>query len=163
MSDRYVLVLAGGRGERFWPWSRPERPKQLLPLASGGRSLLRATLDRMTPAIPADHVVVLTAANLVEAVRAECPSGVTVLGEPVARNTAPAIAAAARVFAARAADACFAVLPCDHVIEPADAFRADLDRAFRAAEREAVLVTFGVPPRTPETRLGYVRRGTALG
>jgi mannose-1-phosphate guanylyltransferase len=55
MTNRYALVLAGGRGERFWPWSRPERPKQLLPLARGGRSLLAATLERIRPLIAADQ------------------------------------------------------------------------------------------------------------
>src|SRR5262249_30038752 len=134
MAERFVLVLAGGRGERFWPWSRPERPKQLLPLAPGGRSLLHATLDRIAPVVAADHVMVLTAANLVPAVRAQCPGGVMVVGEPLPRNTAPAIAAAARVFAARAPDACFAVLPSDHLIEHEAEFRADIDRAFGAAE-----------------------------
>src|SRR6185295_5771698 len=63
---RYVLVLAGGRGERFWPWSTPERPKQLLPLASGGRSLLAATLERAAPVVPPERIVVLTARALVE-------------------------------------------------------------------------------------------------
>ena len=59
MSDRYVLVLAGGRGERFWPWSRPERPKQLLPLARGGRTLLATTLERALRLAPAERVMVL--------------------------------------------------------------------------------------------------------
>ena len=96
MPDRYVLILAGGRGERFWPWSRPDRPKQLLPLAGDGRTLLAATVDRALKLTIAERIVVLTAADLCEAVRLECPEGVHVLGEPAARNTAPAIAAAAR-------------------------------------------------------------------
>src|SRR5437773_4659784 len=95
--DRYVLVLAGGRGERFWPWSRPERPKQLLPLARGGRTLLGATLDRAKRLVPAERILVLTATDLVPAVRAECP-GVAVVGETVPRNTAAAIGAAAAWF-----------------------------------------------------------------
>src|SRR6185369_14256711 len=70
MPDRYVLVLAGGRGERFWPWSRPERPKQLLPLAPGGRSLLAATLERALRLTAPERVLVLTARELVPAGRA---------------------------------------------------------------------------------------------
>src|SRR6266852_8958595 len=97
MPDRYALVLAGGRGERFWPWSRPERPKQLLPLARGGRTLLAATLERMLRLVDRDRVLVLTAADLVDAVQRECP-GVAVAGEPVPRNTAAAIGAAAAWF-----------------------------------------------------------------
>src|SRR6185436_13054755 len=95
MSHRYALILAGGRGERFWPWSRPERPKQLLPLARDGRSLLASTMARATRLVPPERCLVLTSADLVERVRAECPRGTRVLGEPVGRNTAPAIAATA--------------------------------------------------------------------
>src|SRR6266446_5573415 len=96
MSDRYVLVLAGGRGERFWPWSRPERPKQLLPLAARGRTLLAATLERALRLAPPERIMVLTARDLKDAVARECAGmGVHVVGEPVARNTAAAIGAAA--------------------------------------------------------------------
>src|SRR5690242_18633146 len=128
-NDRYALILAGGRGERFWPWSTPERPKQLLPMASGGRTLLAATFARATRLMPAANVVVMTAASLVEACRRECP-GAIVVGEPVGRNTAPAIAAAAAFFPD---DAAFAVLPSDHAIEDEDAFAADFERAFALA------------------------------
>jgi len=159
MSNRYVLVLAGGRGERFWPWSRPDRPKQLLPLARGGVSLLAATLERARRLTAPERIVVLTAADLVEATRAECPAGVRVIGEPVGRNTAPAIAAAAVLFAAEHADASFAVLPSDHQIDAVDGFAADFERAFEIAEREPVLLTFGIPPTAPDTNFGYLRRG----
>ncbi len=164
MADRGALVLAGGRGERFWPWSRPERPKQLLPLARGGRTLLEATLDRALRLAPAERVLVLTARDLVPAVRAACGhAGVTVVGEPVARNTAAAIGAAAAWFAGRGGDPAFAVLPADHAIDDVEAFRADLDRAFGIAEHDAVLLTFGIKPTTPETGFGYLKRGEALG
>jgi mannose-1-phosphate guanylyltransferase len=162
MSDRFVLVLAGGRGERFWPWSRPDRPKQLLPLAKGGRSLLAATLDRAARLTPAECIVVLTAADLVDAVRSECPPGVRVIGEPVGRNTAPAIGAAAALFASESRDATFAVLPSDHLIDDTDAFVRDFEAAFTAAAREPVLLTFGIRPTTPETNFGYIRRGTRV-
>jgi mannose-1-phosphate guanylyltransferase len=159
-NERCVLVLAGGRGERFWPWSRPERPKQLLPLAADGRSLLRATLERALRVVAPERILVLTARDLVEAIRRECPAGVEVMGEPAARNTAPAIAAAAVRFGPAA---CFAVMPSDHLIENVGAFADDLARGFALAEREPVLVTFGIPPSGPETNFGYLRRGTALG
>ena len=160
MPDRFVLVLAGGRGERFWPWSRPARPKQLLPLAKGGRSLLATTFDRALRLVPSpDHVLVMTALDLKDAVQSECP-GARVLGEPVPRNTAPAIAAAAAWIPDNSA---FAVLPSDHAIDDVEAFHRDAKRAFEVAEREAVLVTFGIKPTGPETTLGYIRRGAALG
>jgi len=157
--ERFVLVLAGGRGERFWPWSTRERPKQLLPLAGGGRTLLAATLERARALVPASHVLVLTARDLVAAVRRECPPGVEVVGEPVARNTAAAIAAAAHRFGPAHA---FAVMPADHLVEDTGAFRADLERAFAVAERDDVLVTFGIRPAGPDTNFGYVHAGERL-
>jgi mannose-1-phosphate guanylyltransferase len=163
MPDRYVLVLAGGRGERFWPWSRPDRPKQFLPLARDGRSLLAATLARAQHIAPPDRIVVMTGADLMDATARESPRGVRVLGEPIGRNTAPAIAATAMWVARKNPEAAFAVLPSDHAIDDEAAFTADFERAFTAAERERALVTFGIPPTAPETALGYVRRGERAG
>jgi mannose-1-phosphate guanylyltransferase len=160
-ANRSVLILAGGRGERFWPWSRPDRPKQLLPLARGGRTLLAATLERALRLAPIERVLVLTAADLVPAVRRECP-GATVLGEPMGRNTGPAVGAAAAWFAARDGGA-FIVLPADHVIDDLDAFAADAECAFAAAERERVLVTFGITATGPEVNFGWIQRGPAAG
>lgn len=156
--DRGVLILAGGRGERFWPWSTPARPKQLLPLAAGGRSLLAATFDRARRLVPAERIVVMTAESLVDACRHEA-QGAIVVGEPVMRNTAPAIAAAAAFFSPGTT---FAVLPADHAITDEDAFAVDLDAAFVRAARDPVLVTFGIRPTHAETNFGYIRRGVEL-
>jgi mannose-1-phosphate guanylyltransferase len=161
MTDRFVLILAGGRGERFWPWSRPGRPKQLLPLARGGRSLLGATVERAARVVSRERIAILTSRDLVAAVRRECP-GTRVLGEPVGRNTAAAIGAAAALFRAEAPEAAFAVLPADHAIDDEAAFAADLGRAFEAAERQPVLLTFGIRPTHPETNFGYIHRGTRV-
>jgi mannose-1-phosphate guanylyltransferase len=157
-AERGALILAGGRGERFWPWSTASRPKQLLPLAPGGRSLLAATFARATRSVPASRVVVMTARDLVESCRRECP-GAIVVGEPMGRNTAPAIAAAAAFFGQRDA---FVVMPSDHAIDDEGAFESDLDHAFTLAEREPLLVTFGVNPGSPDTNFGYIQRGTKL-
>src|SRR6185369_16583390 len=159
MPDRYVMVLAGGRGERFWPWSRPERPKQLLPLARDGRSLLASTLARATAIAPVERCLVLTSADLVARVKAECPTGTRVFGESVSRNTAPAISAAATLVQREAPGAAFAVLPADHAIDDRAAFVADLERALAAAERERLLLTFGIRPASPQTVFGYLQRG----
>jgi mannose-1-phosphate guanylyltransferase len=156
--ERGALILAGGRGERFWPWSTPARPKQLLPLASGGRSLLAATFARATKVLPAANVVVMTSADLVEACRRECP-GTIVVGEPMGRNTAPAIAAAAAFFSDSTT---FAVLPSDPAIDDETTFVADLERAFTVASREPLLVTLGVKPNRPDTNFGYIKRGAGL-
>lgn len=157
-TSRGVLILAGGRGERFWPWSTPERPKQLLPLASRGRTLLGATFERALRVTSADRIVVMTAESLVAACERECP-GAIIVGEPMMRNTAPAIAAAAAFFAETDA---FAVLPADHAIDAEDAFASDFERAFAVAERDAVLVTFGIPPTQADPNFGYIQRGAVL-
>jgi mannose-1-phosphate guanylyltransferase len=157
-AERGALILAGGRGERFWPWSTPERPKQLLPLAPGGRTLLAATFTRAARVVPRERIVVMTSAALVPACRRECP-GAIVVGEPIGRNTAPAIAAAAAFFSERTV---FAVLASDHAIDDEAAFAADLDRAFDVAARDPVLITFGVRPTAPDTNFGYIRRGARL-
>jgi mannose-1-phosphate guanylyltransferase len=164
MPERFVLVLAGGRGERFWPWSRPERPKQLLPLARGGRSLLAATLDRALALASGSRILVLTARDLKQAVLGECAgTGVRVLSEPAPRNTAAAIGAAAALFHTHSADPVFAVLPADHAIDDTRGFVADLERAFDLAEREPALITFGIRPAGPETNFGYMLRGERRG
>ncbi len=163
MPLRNVLVLAGGRGERFWPWSTPERPKQLLPLASGGRTLLAATLERALMLADPSRILVLTAASLVDVVRRECaPFGVQVAGEPMMRNTAAAIGAAAAWFLGDGVDPAFAVLPADHAIEDVAAFESDMKRAFEVAERDPVLTTFGIRPREPDTNFGYIRTGAKV-
>jgi len=159
VTSRSVLILAGGRGERFWPWSRPERPKQLLPLARGGRTLLRATFERACRLAAPERILVMTAMDLREACAAECP-GARILGEPVARNTTAAIAAAAAWIAD---DEAFAVLPADHAIDDESAFASDLERAFGVAEEQPVLITFGIRPSGPDTNFGYIQRGARLG
>ena len=108
--------------------------------------------------MPPDHVVVITASDLVPEIERECP-GATAVGEPMQRNTAPAIAAASAWFPETAA---FAVLWADHAIDDVAAFTSDFQRAFALAERENVLVTFGIPATWPETNLGYIQRGPAF-
>ena len=159
MPERYALILAGGRGERFWPWSRPERPKQLLPLAPGGRSLLKATFERAQRVMDRSRILVMTSMDLREACQREC-RGAKILGEPAMRNTAPAIAAAAAWIGE---DDAFAVLPADHAVDDEEAFARDLVRAFEVAEKQTELVTFGIRPSSPQTSFGYIQRGEKLG
>src|SRR5262249_58044666 len=127
------LTLAGGRGERFWPWSTPARPKQLLPLAPGGRTLLAATFARAARVVPPQRIVVMTSAPLVAACRRECP-GAIVVGEPVGRDTPPALAAAAAVFALGAG---FAVLSPHPPLAHQAALAAHPQRALRRGARPA--------------------------
>ncbi len=149
-ADFYAVVLAGGRGTRFWPLSRKNLPKQCLSL-DGGPTLLQRAVART--GLPPDRVLVVTGPDMVEHVRAQVP-GVEVLVEPSARNTAPAIAWATWEVARRGGAGCY-VLPSDHVVGDEDAFRAALGVAAEAA-RTGALVTLGVKPTRPETGFGWI-------
>jgi len=154
------VLLAGGSGTRFWPRSRLRLPKQLLPIAAR-RTMLEETLARLAPLVRPARTWVVTTAPHARAVRAalpRVPAG-QVLVEPAARNTAAAIALAALHVARRSRTAPMAILPADHVIGDARAFRADLGLALEVAERTGALVTLGVVPTQPETGYGYIRVG----
>lgn len=149
--DFYAVVLAGGRGTRFWPLSRRARPKQCLSL-DGGPTLLQQAVARTE--LPPERVIVVTGPDMEAAVRAQVP-GVSVLVEPAPRNTAAPIAWAALEVERRGGRGCV-VLPSDHVVRDAPAFRAALSRAARAAGEEGALVTLGVVPTRPETGFGWI-------
>jgi mannose-1-phosphate guanylyltransferase len=157
------VILAGGRGERFWPLSRRARPKQLLPLLSA-RPMLADTLERVRPLASPEACWILTARDLAEAARAAVPDvpPARVVGEPQGRNTAPAIALASWWARGAGAGAVAAVLPSDHRIEPAERFREELRRAAETALERGAIVTFGVPPTRPETGYGYIEAGEAV-
>jgi mannose-1-phosphate guanylyltransferase len=160
-SARSALILAGGRGERFWPWSRADLPKQLLPLADG-KTLLESTLDRMADLVAPERTWVLTGRDLVGAVTAVVGTRARVVGEPVGRNTAPAVGLGAHLAKAAGATGAMMVLPADHFLPDPDAFRRTALRALELAERESMLVTLGIPPQRPETGYGYIERGPAI-
>lgn len=163
MDDPYVVIMAGGRGERFWPQSRLRRPKHLLPIV-GDSSMLAQTLVRLEGLVPAERVFVVTNREQREATLEACPSLLPahVVGEPVGRDTAAAVGLAALLVNRASEDAVFAILPADHLIEQADRFRDVLRTAFDAAAREEVLVTIGVRPTEPATGYGYVERDESL-
>ena len=155
--------MAGGSGTRFWPRSRERVPKQLLAIA-GRRSLLADTLARVRPLVTARRTYVVTAAGHAAAVRREARGlpRANVLIEPVGRNTAAAIALAARRIARTSPDALMSVLPADHVIGNEATFRATLSRAMDVAAETDRLVTIGVAPTHPETGYGYIQVGERL-
>lgn len=156
----HAVILAGGWGERLWPMSTRSRPKQLLKLA-GDESLVRATVRRIAPLASAEGALVLTGEAIRGAIAEELPDVPPgrIIAEPVGKNTAPAIALAARLLLAEDPDAVMVVLPADHVIADEDAFRAAVALAARAADSPRALATLGIRPTRPETEYGYIRPG----
>lgn len=158
----HACVLAGGRGERFWPLSRRMRPKQLTDLTGGG-TLLRLTVERLSELVPPERVLVVTSAALVPAVTREVPMVPErqIIGEPVGRNSAPAIALAAAWFARRDPKSVFLVAPSDHTID-GPSFLPFLAEAADYARSADDLVTFGIRPTRPETGYGYIEQGDRI-
>ncbi len=158
---RFVLVLAGGSGRRFWPLSRDARPKQLLPLFDG-RSLLEMTLQRIEGMVAPENVLVLTNPLQEPGVREVCAGllpAENILSEPERRDTGPAIALGAGWVAARDPEGVMAVLPSDHMIRDEAGFRATLEAAFGAAAVLEGLVTIGIEPTWPSPGFGYIEVG----
>ena len=159
-SEVYVLILAGGSGERFWPVSRRARPKQLLSLF-GESSLLEATVARLEGFVPAERILILTNSEQESSLRAlglPIPAA-NILAEPAKRDTAPAIALGVGWIAARNPDAVMVVLPADHVIADREAFQSTLGKAVEAAVEGQGLVTIGIPPTWPCPGFGYIELG----
>lgn len=156
----YVLILAGGSGERFWPLSRRAKPKQLLKLLSD-QSLLEDTLGRLDGLVPLERILILTNQDQESAVRTMLPQlpADNIVAEPAKRDTAAAIALAVGWVARRDPGATMLVLPADHVIRDAAAFRRDLAAAARAAEESGALVTIGIKPTWPCPGFGYIELG----
>jgi mannose-1-phosphate guanylyltransferase len=164
-SHRYGLILAGGRGTRFWPRSRRRSAKQILNVV-GQRSLIQATVDRLTPVIPPERLWVLTNDHLRDAIIEQLPEvpHSQILAEPAQRNTAPAIGLAAHILESIDPEAVMGVFPSDHVIGKPPAYRAVLKAAFKGADQGRLMVV-GVQPRWAETGYGYIEfpRGTQTG
>ena len=166
---RVAVIMAGGSGERFWPVSRRDHPKQLLRLTSPTQTMLHEAVSRMAPLIPVERIYVVTGAHLVPAIL-EADIGIpadNVLAEPCKRNTAGCLAfACAQVLARLGGDASkvsMAVVTADHLIGEPDRFRETVDVALATAESEGVLATHGVVPTRPETGYGYIQAHTSQG
>ncbi len=162
----YAVVMAGGRGERFWPKSRNARPKQLLKL-TGELTMIEDTVARVREVTDAERILVITNREYVEAIRSllpELPAG-NIIGEPAGRDTGPCAALAAALVCERGGEeAVMLLLPADHAIRRRRELTEVLrDAATLAAERPGCLVTIGVPPTGPETAYGYIHCGEELG
>lgn len=165
---RYAMIMAGGAGTRLWPMSRMDRPKQLVPfIRRGGRlvSLLELAAERLEGLVPAERRYICTNEQYRSAIRSSLPrfTDDLILGEPVGRDTVNAVGFAAAVIQKRDAEAVFAVLTADHIIEPADLFRDRMELGFELVEQDpARLVTFSIAPTYPATGYGYVQRGAEI-
>jgi mannose-1-phosphate guanylyltransferase len=161
----WALVMAGGRGARFWPLSRRHLPKQCLSL-DGGPTLIQQAVGRLSPLVPPERVLVVTGPDMADAVRRQLP-GVpadNILVEPQARNTAPCIGWGAVEVERRAGpDAVLAVLPSDHVIADPGGLRSALGVAAAAAVEARTVATLGITPDRPETGYGYLEVGEGTG
>jgi mannose-1-phosphate guanylyltransferase/mannose-6-phosphate isomerase len=158
MSELQPVLLSGGSGTRLWPLSREAYPKQFLPLF-GDDTMLQATWRRVAPLTARAPLVVANEEHrflVAEQLRLTGAPAPRIVLEPVGRNTAPAIAAAALVASADGDDPLLLVLPSDHVVRDVEAFRAAVRAAAPAAEAGA-LVTFGIVPTAPETGFGYIQ------
>lgn len=161
--DRFVVVMAGGRGERFWPLSRERTPKQLLRL-TGTRSLLQQAVDRVLPLVPPEHVFVITNKVQLPEVKKQLRQlpAQNLIAEPLGRDTCAAVSLGAALVGARSTTAVMAVLPADHLIGEEKKFRQVLTDAFDLAARGQVLVTIGITPTEPATGYGYIKVGESL-
>jgi len=164
MKKRYVVIMAGGRGERFWPESRLARPKQLLPIV-GETAMLTQTVDRLKGLVNPEDVFVITNREQRDAVLEVCPEldPAKVIGEPVGRDTAAAVGLATILVKREDPNATFAMLPADAVIHDAVGLRATLESAFAAAEAATVLATVGIIASVPAVGYGYIQQADARG
>ena len=164
--NNYCVIMAGGVGSRFWPFSRNEKPKQFLDFFGTGRSLLQMTIDRFRPIVPIENILIVTNIIYRDQVLEQIPDlqSSQVLCEPARRNTAPCIAyAMARIKAMTAKkgqnNANIVVAASDHLILQEEKFREVICNCFSFIEQHDALVTLGMKPTRPETGYGYIQMG----
>ncbi len=160
-----AVIMAGGKGERFWPKSRIACPKQFLSLTSDGKTMLQKTVDRLRPLIPMEDIYIITNQEYLHFIMQQVPDlpPENAIGEPSPRNTAPCIGLAASVIQKKYGDAVMMVLPSDHLIHMEGLYLDILRKAVIVAEYGKNLVTIGITPTYPETGYGYIRYVTGSG
>lgn len=154
-----ALIMAGGKGTRFWPLSTEEKPKQFLNLL-GRETMIQMTVNRVKPIIPIERIFVCTVSSYVELVKEQLPElpEENIIVEPEGRNTAPCIALSSMIINRKYNDAAIAVLPSDHLIKDEEKFRnIILDCNEFLDINETALITIGMKPDRPETGYGYIR------
>ncbi len=154
-----ALIMAGGHGERFWPRSRRDLPKQFLSLTDDGKTLIQLTVERISPLVNTEDIYISTNRDYEELVKEQLPDipEENILFEPVGRNTAPCIGMGAAFISKRLSDALMMVLPSDHLIKYEKMYLDTLKDACEIAEKGPNLLTIGITPDFPETGYGYIK------
>ena len=156
---RYCVIMCGGIGSRFWPYSRTDRPKQFIDFLGTGRSLLQMTYDRILPVVAPENIIVVTNDEYAHLIREQLPDidEKHILLEPARRNTAPCIAWAAWHISAIDPEASMIVTPSDHLITRETKFHKSVLKGFDFVEKNDALLTLGIQPTRPETGYGYIQ------
>ena len=159
MNHTYVIIMAGGVGTRFWPFSRTSYPKQFHDVLGTGRTLLQQTADRFDGICPPKNIFIVTSSLYKDLCQQQLPqlSDDQVLCEPIARNTAPCIAYACYKIAQKDPQANIIVAPADHIIIKEGEFRRTIQTALDATKDKDILVTLGIQPSRPDTGYGYIQ------
>ena len=160
-NDRYIAILAGGIGARFWPSSTKEKPKQFLDILNIGKSLIQLTYERCLKIVPNENILIVTNEDYKALVAEHLPNlpKRNILCEPSMNNTAPCVAYTALHIEARNPNATFAVLPSDHVILKETEYLDRVNEAFEYANANDAIVTLGIKPTRPDTGYGYIELG----
>ena len=154
------MIMAGGKGERFWPRSRVNCPKQFIDVSGCGRTMIQLTVDRILPMVKMEDIYIATNESYKELVKEQLPEipQENILCEPVGRNTAPCIGLGATYMLNKGEDSVMMVLASDHLIKYEDIFRNVLKEAVEIAEVGQNIVTIGIMPDCPETGYGYIKK-----
>lgn len=163
MSHRYCVIMCGGVGTRFWPFSRQDRPKQFLDFFGTGRSLLQMTVDRISPTVNPENIILVTNREYYDIIREQLPEvkQSNILLEPARRNTAPCVCWAAKHIFALDPEAVIVTLPSDHLVLKEAEFRRAIEEGFDFVEKGNRLLTLGIKPSGPNTGYGYIQQGEA--
>lgn len=162
--NRYCVIMCGGVGSRFWPYSRASYPKQFIDFMGTGRSLLQMSYDRIKDVVNPDNIVVVANEMYADLIRQQLPllNPKHILLEPARRNTAPCIAWATNHIRAINPDASIMVAPSDHLILKEEQFKESIRRGFDFVEHHDALLTLGIKPSRPETGYGYIQVGESV-
>ena len=160
-NNRYCVIMCGGVGSRFWPFSKTSKPKQFIDFFGTGRSLLQMAYDRIKDIVPGENIILITNENYGPLIKEQLPqiADSQILLEPVRRNTAPCIAWAAHHIQALNPNAKMLVAPSDHLILNIEKYHQSVIKAFEFIEGRDALVTMGIKPNRPETGYGYIQVG----